>query len=125
MHGDFYRSIADLTPLLREELPSCVRDAILFLERSLCRSIPGLPYPIFHSSQTVQIVYPREHWIYLIGIIKHYRRTASSRERKLISRFMKTIRPLLPEGTKEPINRTIPMDSRKPCINEKRRSIAS
>lgn len=109
MHGEFYRSIADLAPLLKEELPSCVLEAIFFLETSMCRSVPGLPYPITIGSKAVQIIYPQQHWGYLIKAIRRYRRTASVNDRKLITRFMKIIRPLLPEETSEPVSSIPPM----------------
>lgn len=109
MHGEFYRSIADLAPLLKEELPSCVLEAIFFLETSMCRSVPGLPYPITIGSKAVQIIYPQQHWGYLIKTIRRYRRTASVSDRKIITRFMKIIRPLLPEETSEPVSSIPPM----------------
>ncbi|MBO1360185.1 conjugal transfer protein TraA [Acetobacter sacchari] len=102
MHGDYYRTLAALGPLSKEDLPSCVREAIFFLEHTLRRSIPGQPYSIMSPSKTIRIIYPQQHWVYLVGVIRRYRRTANQGERKLISRFMKTIKPLLPEVTPEP-----------------------
>lgn len=125
MHGEFYRSIADLAPLLKEELPSCVREAILFLETSMCRSVPGLPYPITIGSKAVRIVYPQQHWGYLIKAIRRYRRTASVNDRKLIARFMKIIRPLLPEETSEPVRSIPPVIAPRMEKIEKNHSVAS
>ena len=42
MHGEFYRSIADLAPLLKEELPSCVLD--VDFHRELTRE--GYKFPL-------------------------------------------------------------------------------
>ncbi|BAI00813.1 conjugal exonuclease V alpha subunit TraA (plasmid) [Acetobacter pasteurianus IFO 3283-22] len=125
MHEEFYRGFSSLALLAKEDLPTCVREAIVFLEKHICRVIPDCPHPILRSSLVLTLSFPREQWVHLIEVIKWYRRRATPSERRLISRFLKIVRPILPEATPEPFHWIPPASLINCSSNKKKQSVAS
>lgn len=104
MHEEFSRGFSSLASLAKEDLPTCVREAIVFLEQHICRVIPDCPHPILRSSLVLTLSFPREQWVHHIETVKYHRRKATSPEKRQITRFLRIIRPILPEVTPEPLH---------------------